>query len=66
MLGFTFKGQYFVDKMVPMGLKIACKCWKCFREVLELVNLPENIDHYLDDCSLLVMSSSIQTLAKLL
>ena len=25
LLGFTLRGQYFVDKMVPMGLKIACK-----------------------------------------
>ena len=29
LLGFTLRGQYLVDKMVPMGLKIACKCWEC-------------------------------------
>ena len=53
LLGFTLRGQYFVDKMVPMGLKIACKCWECLAKFLNWLITQrtgsDNIDHYLDD-----------------
>lgn len=53
LLGFTLRGQYFVDKMVPMGLKIACKCWECFAKFLNWLISKRtgswDIDHYLDD-----------------
>ena len=53
LLGFTLKGQYFVDKMMPMGLKIACRCWECFAKFLNWLIChrtgSEDIDHYLDD-----------------
>ena len=53
MLRFTLRGQYFIDKMVPMGLKIACKCWECLAQVLNWLITQrtglDSIDHYLDD-----------------
>ena len=53
LVGFTLRGQYFVDKMVPMGLKIVCKCWERLAKVLNWLITQrtgsENIDHYFDD-----------------
>ena len=53
LLGFTLRGQYFVDKIVPMGLQITCECWQCLAKFLNwLVSRrtgSDNIDHYLDD-----------------
>ena len=55
MLEFTLRGQYFVDKMVPMGLKIACICWECLAKFLNWLITQrtgsDNIDYYMDEFS---------------
>ena len=56
LLGFTLRGQYFVGKMIPVGLKIACKCWECLSKFLNWLIIQRKgldiTDHYLDDFSL--------------
>ena len=53
LLGFQFKGQYYIDKCLPMGCSISCSLFEKFATFLHwLVAHNTNkrtLDHYLDD-----------------
>ncbi|KAJ1140554.1 hypothetical protein NDU88_006904 [Pleurodeles waltl] len=53
LLGFTFKGQYFLDLCMPMRCSIACSVFESFSRFLEWtvkdVADTDEVVHYLDD-----------------
>ena len=53
LLGIKFNGNYYIDKMLPMGLSQSCSYFEKFSTFIEWVVKSEsdnnNIDHYLDD-----------------
>lgn len=53
LLGFQFDGQFYIDKMLPMGASISCSIWEKFATFLQwLVTYKSGlctIEHYLDD-----------------
>ena len=53
LLGIKFNGNYFIDKMLPMGLSQSCNYFEKFSTFLEWAVKSESnsqdIDHYLDD-----------------
>lgn len=53
LLGIKFNGNYYLEKMLPMGLSQSCSYFESFSTFVEWVVKNEsnsnNIDHYLDD-----------------
>ena len=53
LLGIHLAGQYYIDKMAPMGLKVSCRAMESFSTFLNWVvktrSGSNDIDHYLDD-----------------
>ena len=53
LLGFTFNGQYYFDKMLPMGASISCSLFEKFSTFLDFsikrITKSDGIVHYLDD-----------------
>ena len=53
LLGFTFGGQFYYDKCLPMGCSISCSLFEKFSTFLEFkvkaVSDSSSVTHYLDD-----------------
>ncbi len=53
LLGFTYEGQYYFDKALPMGAAISCQLFETFATFLEFkaqqITKSSSIMHYLDD-----------------
>jgi hypothetical protein len=53
LLGIQLNGNFYIDKMLPMGLSQSCSYFEKFYSFIDWVvkreSNSENIDHYLDD-----------------
>ena len=53
LLGFKFDGQWFIDKVMPMGCSVACTAFEAFSTFLQWAARERSrslhITHYLDD-----------------
>ena len=53
LIGFTFKGQYYFDKAMPMGCSVSCSTWEKFGTFLEWLvrrySPAGTLLHYIDD-----------------
>ncbi|CAG2192890.1 unnamed protein product [Mytilus edulis] len=53
LLGIKFQGEYYLNKMLPMGASISCALWEKFAKalhwIIQLKSGNDDILHYLDD-----------------
>ena len=53
LLGFKLEGNFYIDKMMPMGCSESCSYFERFSTFIEWVvrneAISDTIDHYLDD-----------------
>ena len=63
LLGFTFAGQYYYDKCLPMGCSISCKVFEQFscalQWILQHIYKVTTMSHILDDFIFLAASESL-------
>ena len=68
LLGFSFEGQFYYDKCLPMGCSISCSLFELFSTFLEFrvkhVTRSQGVTHYLDD--FLFVGNSAASCASLL